>query len=112
MDKSVGMAQAKSKLSELVGQVVYGNKRFILERHGKPVAVLLGTKEYKRLRELEQRIRQGPLPPELRQHQEQVAAEARRLREEMGDPVDQLSELLSRLPAQDDPFWIQVEEAR
>jgi antitoxin (DNA-binding transcriptional repressor) of toxin-antitoxin stability system len=40
MDAAVGMVQAKSKLAELVGQVRYGGKRYILERRGQPMAIL------------------------------------------------------------------------
>jgi prevent-host-death family protein len=104
------MAQAKSNLAELVGQVAYGSKRFILERRGRPVAVLIGMEEYKRLQELEDRTRRQPLPPELRQRQEKLVAEAKRLRKRFGDPVDRLAELLSTLPPQDDSFWVEVEE--
>ena len=43
MEYTVGMAEAKSKLAELVGQVKYGGNRYILERRGQPMAVLIGA---------------------------------------------------------------------
>ena len=112
MTKSVGMAQAKSKLAELVGRVAYGRERVILERRGQPMAVLIGVDEYKRLRGLEWAARGQPLPPELRQRQEQLVAQAHRLRKRLGDPVEGLAELLSSLPPEEDIFWLElVEEA-
>ena len=49
-----------------------------------------------------------PLPPELRQRQGQLVAQALRLRERLGDPVDGLAELLSTLPPEGDEFWLQI----
>ena len=46
MDQVVGMVQAKSNLAELVGQVKYGGKRFVLERRGRPMAMLISIEEY------------------------------------------------------------------
>jgi len=111
MDNSVGMAQAKSKLAELVGRVAYGGERFILERRGQPVAVLINVSEYRRLRDLELAAGRQPLPPELRVRQEQLVAQALRLRKRLGDPVDGLAELMSTLPPEEDAFWLQLEEA-
>ena len=45
MEYTVGMAEAKSKLAELVGQARYGGNRYILERRGQPMAVLIGMEE-------------------------------------------------------------------
>lgn len=49
MTKRVSAAQAKAHLSELMSQVAYGGERVIIERRGKPVAVLIGVKELERL---------------------------------------------------------------
>ena len=110
MDKPIGMAQAKSKLAELVGRVVYGGERFVLERWGKPVAVLISVEEYRRLQELAQAAGERPLPPDLRRRQEQLVAQSRRLRVRLGDPVDGLVELLSTLPSEDNECWVQLAE--
>ena len=73
MAKSIGMTQAKSKLAELVGRVAYGGERFVLERRGQPMAVLINVDEHRRLRNLEWEARGRPLPPELLQRQEQFS---------------------------------------
>lgn len=110
MDRSIGMAQAKSKLAELVGRVAYGGEYFILERRGQPMAVLISVDEYKRLRDLKWAAHGRPLPPELRQRQEQLVAQAHRLRKRLGDPVDGLVELMSTLPPEEDAFWLELAE--
>jgi prevent-host-death family protein len=110
MDRSVGMAKAKSRLSELVGRVAYGGERFILERRGRPMAVLIGVDEYDRLRELEWTCSGLPLRPELRQRQEQLVSRAYQLRRRLGDPVDGLAELLQSLPPNEDVFWLELAE--
>jgi PHD/YefM family antitoxin component YafN of YafNO toxin-antitoxin module len=83
MDAAVGMVQAKSKLAELVGQVKCGGKRYILERRGQPMAILINVEEY------------APLPPALRRRQEVLVARAQRLQERLGDPIAGLAELFS-----------------
>ncbi len=67
MDRFVSMVEAKSKLAELVGQVKYSGKRYILRRRGEPVAVLIGIEEYRRL---QSGVSGYPLSPALRQRQE------------------------------------------
>ncbi len=110
MDQLIGMAEAKSKLASLVGQTAYGGKRFILERRGKPMAVLMGMDEYQRLRILEAEAQRQPLSPEFRRRQQALVARANRLRARLGDPVAGLAELSSRLPPKDDEFWLQIAE--
>ncbi len=115
MDAVVGMVQAKSKLAELVGQVRYGGKRYILERRGQPMAILINVEEYAQLRaqaDVATGVGSAPLPPALRRRQEALVARAQRLQEQLGDPVDGLAELFSALPADDDDFWVEVQEAR
>jgi len=56
MDKAISMVEAKSKLADLVGQVAYGGERFVLQRRGRPMAVLISVDEYRRLRELERGV--------------------------------------------------------
>lgn len=110
MVKSIGMTQAKSKLAELVARASYGGEQFVLERRGKPLAVLIGVDEYRRLRNLELAAHGQPLPVELRQRQERLVAQAHKLRKRLGDPVDALSDLLSSLPAEEDAFWLDLAE--
>jgi len=110
MDQPVNMAAAKSKFSELVGQAAYGGKRYILEKHGHPMAVLIGISEYQRWQEMEKRIRGQALPSNLRERQEKILIRAERLRETWGDPVGELVNLLAALPPKVDEFWFQLEE--
>lgn len=38
----IGAEDAKRSFGELLGRVRYGNERFMITRHGKPVALLVG----------------------------------------------------------------------
>ncbi len=113
MDRLIGMAEAKSKLADLVGQVAYGGKRFVLERRGRPMAVLIGVEEFERLKERAAAAATStpsPLSPQLRRRQETLVARAHRLEAQLGDPVDRLARLLSTLPPDGDRFWIDIHE--
>jgi len=65
---------------------------------------LIDVDEYRRLRELKRDILGHSLPPELVRRQEQLIAQARRLRERLGDPVYGLTEMMNALPPADDEF--------
>ena len=41
MTRSLGMAHLKSHLSEIVGEVQHRKTRIVIERNGKPVAMLV-----------------------------------------------------------------------
>lgn len=107
MDRFVSMVEAKSKLAELVGQVKYGGRRYILKRRGEPVAVLIGLEEYRRLQAGNS---ESSLPSALRQRQETLVREARRIEQRLGDPVEGLAALFEGLPAADDVFWVEMQE--
>ncbi len=113
MVRSIGLAEAKSKLSDLVGRVAYAGEMFILERRGRPMAMLIGVEEYQRLKELAG-ISETPshvsLPPELRRRQEMLVAQARQMEARFGDPVDGLARLLRHLPPEEDRFWAEIHE--
>jgi len=47
--KVVRAAEAKAQLSELVSRVAYGGERFLIERHGKPVAALVSAEDLAKL---------------------------------------------------------------
>src|SRR5262245_42408619 len=42
MLRRVSTADAKARLSELIGAVAFGRERIVIERRGRPVAVLVG----------------------------------------------------------------------
>ena len=47
----VGTHEAKTHLSEYLNRVRYGGERIVIERHGKPVAALVGVEDLERLEE-------------------------------------------------------------
>lgn len=51
MLQSISIAQARNNFSDLLGEVYYGGKRFLIEKLGKPFAVLVGVEEYRRFEE-------------------------------------------------------------
>ena len=114
MGQAIGMAEAKSKLSELVGQAKFGGETFVLQRRGQPMAVLIGVDEFERLRASAARLDGGvrtPLPPALQRRQRALVARAQRLRERLGPPEERLAELFADLPPEDDIFWLEIQEA-
>lgn len=48
----VGTHEAKTRLSEYLNRVRYGGERILIERHGRPVAGLVGVGDLERLEEL------------------------------------------------------------
>jgi prevent-host-death family protein len=46
--KTVGVAEAKAKLSELLGQVAHRGERIVVQRRGKPVAALVPIHDLQR----------------------------------------------------------------
>jgi prevent-host-death family protein len=109
------MVEAKSKLAELVGQVKYGGKRFILERRGRPMAMLISIEEYEQwqARDAARANSSTPsLPPDLQQCQAKLVERARELEKRLGDPITGLAELFSNLPPADDSFWVEIQETR
>ncbi len=111
MEHPIGMAEAKSKLAELVGKVSYGGEHFVLERRGQPMAVLISVAEFERL----QRQAGGPQqhdapPPEVWRRQEALLAQARHLRSRAAPPEQRLAELFADLPPDGDAFWVDVIE--
>ena len=51
---SITVAAAKNQFSDLLRRAEYGGERVIVERHGKPVAVIVSTYDLKRLEALEE----------------------------------------------------------
>jgi prevent-host-death family protein len=50
---TVTVADAKNHFSDLLRRAEYGGERVVVERHGKPVAVIVSTDDLKRLESLE-----------------------------------------------------------
>jgi len=49
MWQAVNVVKARSNFADLLGQVYYGGRKFLIRKLGKPVAVLIGIEEYRRL---------------------------------------------------------------
>ena len=58
MNKKLSVADAKKHLSEIMSRVAYNNERFLIERHGKPMAALVSAEDLARL-EREPKAPQG-----------------------------------------------------
>ncbi len=86
MTRVVGMAEAKGKLTEIVGKVKYGKQTIFLQRRGQPMAVLIRMEAYERLRSAAQTQADDapPLAPHLLKQQRALVERARRLREQRG----------------------------
>lgn len=48
-------SQARERFSEILNEVAHGNKRMVLQRHGKDVAAVISAEDLKRFEELEDR---------------------------------------------------------
>lgn len=57
MEKTVSIAEAKNKFSDLVNRAVNRHERINISKRGKPVAVIMSLADSKRLEELEDRER-------------------------------------------------------
>ena len=115
MNQVVGMVEAKSKLAELVGQVKYGGKRYVLERRGRPMAILINVEEYEQLQAqsgTNAKSSVSPLPPDLQRRQALLVERAREMEKRLGDPVTGLAELFSGLPSAADSFWVEIQETQ
>ena len=51
--KTVSLADAKAKLSEVVNSAEYKHERIVIAKRNKPAAVVIGYEEYKKLETLE-----------------------------------------------------------
>lgn len=52
MARRAGIHEAKTHLSDYVNRVAYGGERIVLERHGKPIAALVGLEDLRRIESL------------------------------------------------------------
>lgn len=47
MLQKIATSKARNNFADLLGKVYYGKKKFLIERQGKPFAVLINFEEYK-----------------------------------------------------------------
>jgi prevent-host-death family protein len=55
-DKHMGVAEVKRRFADVVGEVVHGGKRIIVERRGRPVVAIVPLKEIDDARRPGQRL--------------------------------------------------------
>ena len=49
MPKTIGLQALRRRLSQVMGEVAYGDEIYLIESYGRPAAVLLNVDEYRRL---------------------------------------------------------------
>lgn len=55
MHKTVSVAEAKNRFSDLLNRVIYRHERIVVSKRGKPVGAIVATKDLARLEEMEKR---------------------------------------------------------
>jgi len=53
---SIGIRDTRINMADVIGNVFYGNQRYILKRKGKPVAAIINIEDYKFLEQVEDMI--------------------------------------------------------
>ena len=53
---SLGVQDTRQNMADIIGNVFYGNQRYIIERRGKPVAAVISIEDYKFLERVEDMI--------------------------------------------------------
>ena len=61
MLNDIGIAEAKSKFSEVIARTIYAGERFIVRRRGKPVAAIVGIDDLKKIQSTDSREDTGTL---------------------------------------------------
>lgn len=56
MLQTITTAKARGNFADLLGEVYYGGKKFLIQKLGKPFAVLINVEEYKKLEELRESL--------------------------------------------------------
>ena len=56
MGKTMSLSAARDNLAEVIGQVQFGGERVVLEKRGKPVAVVVSVADAEWLEAMEDRI--------------------------------------------------------
>lgn len=56
MLQTITTANARNNFANLLGEVYYGGKKYLIQKLGKPFAVLLNVEEYQKLEELRESL--------------------------------------------------------
>jgi len=57
MEKTVSIAEAKNKFSDLINRAIYRHERITISKRGKPVAVIMSAEDSRQLEALEDQER-------------------------------------------------------
>lgn len=60
----VNVTDLRPRLTALLGAVEHGGKKVVIAKHGKPVAVLVSMKDFRRVWSAEDEALYGPINPE------------------------------------------------
>ncbi len=56
---ALSVVEARRQFADLLGRVAYGREEIVIERTGRPMAVLINPEEYRRLKALEAEHREA-----------------------------------------------------
>ena len=56
MDERYSASEARGKLAEIINEVAFGGRRFVLQRHGKDVAAVVSASDLALLEAIEDRL--------------------------------------------------------
>lgn len=92
MTKTISANEAKNRLGAWIGYVNEQDEEVIIERHGKPRAVIMSIEAFEELQDLRERQRRADAVDRLRALREEVSARNRDLTEQQIEEVaDQMS---------------------
>ncbi len=82
MSKTVTAHEAKNHFSSLLDAVIEGSEEVIVERHGKPRAVLISYDAYQQVQDLREQQRRATILADLEALEERISARNQDLTEE------------------------------
>lgn len=103
MSKTVSAHDAKNHFSSLLDAVTEGSEEVIVERHGRPRAVLISYDAYQQVQAAREQQRRAALAEELRALQERISARNQDLTEEesIALAIEVSDEIIEDLMARD-----------
>ena len=93
MPKAVSATEAKNRFGSLLGWVAEQGDEVIVERQGRPQAVIMSIGEYEKIQELRERQRRDEALATMRRLRQQIQARNRDL---TPDEADEIAERFSR----------------
>ena len=93
MSKTISANEAKNRLGTWIALVNDADEEVIIERHGKPRAVLMSAEAFEEVKELREKQRREDLLRQLRELREEVRAQNQDLTQE---DAEELANRISR----------------